>query len=147
MKVKERLFRNCASATAKGPVNTLNIFETFVEGRLFENPSEHCWNVMKIWTLLLHFFFSWSIWSCLSRSHNFFCTRTIAHSVMINMTIYFYLWRVCFDSLVRRGLNISQHSLDKCCEMTVFRWISLPALLLCDILSHVTVLHVRNGLF
>lgn len=92
---------------------------------------------------MLHFFFSRSIWSCLSRSHNFFCTRTIAHNVMINMTVYFCLWRVCFDSLPRRGLNISQHSLDKCCEMTVFRWISLPAQLSRDILSHVTVLQVR----
>ena len=36
MKVKERLFSNCASATAKGPVNTLNIFETFVEGRSYD---------------------------------------------------------------------------------------------------------------
>lgn len=92
---------------------------------------------------MLHFFFSRSIWSCLSRSHNFFCTRTIAHNVMINMTVYFCLWRVCFDSLARRGLNISQHSLDKCCEMTVVRWISLPALLSRDILNHVTVLQVR----
>lgn len=92
---------------------------------------------------MLHFFFSGSIWSCLSRSHNFFCTRTIAHNVMINMTVYFCLWRVCFDSLARRGLNISQHSLDKCCEMTVVRWISLPALLSRDILNHVTVLQVR----
>ena len=33
MKVKERLLSNCPSATAKAPVNTLNIFETFVEGR------------------------------------------------------------------------------------------------------------------
>lgn len=33
MKVNERLLSNCLSATAKTPVNTLNIFETFVERR------------------------------------------------------------------------------------------------------------------
>ena len=36
IKVKERLFSNCPSATAKAPVNTLNIFETFVEGRSYD---------------------------------------------------------------------------------------------------------------
>ena len=100
--------------------------------------------MMKILTFFCYISFFLEVfevvWAALT---TFFCTRTIAHNVMINMTVYFCLWRVCFDSLPRRGLNISQHSLDKCCEMTVVRWISLPALLSRDILNHVTVLQVR----